>query len=325
MSSCFEPNDELIAKHTRERRVNGSARNDDDASVNPDLSLLGTGRRPAPPFPLSILGGFCRDWVKRPSEDGVCSSRLCSGNLAGCKRCASGERPTASGRCGLVRTAALVGGQCRLAVLIQVPCHGCRLSSPSTHQKPASLQLQQEQTIYEMQLATAEAQREAWKAEVKAAIGMVVEPPLRPESAVLPDEPARPRVRVCDATVEKLGALSRPSARVASPARQLAGWLGAFDKYGGGGSDRAFAIEMYGGRPYTVDRMKNREPLHPAPVHRGHRRNPAGQAGGVSTADDGLPAPASCGSGPTPCPGSGSPASSPTTGQRRTPLIAWLR
>jgi hypothetical protein len=37
--------------------------------------------------------------------------------------------------------------------------------------------------------------------------------------------------------------------------------LGAFDRYGGGGSDRAFAIEMYGGRSYVVDRMRSSEPL----------------------------------------------------------------
>jgi hypothetical protein len=42
---------------------------------------------------------------------------------------------------------------------------------------------------------------------------------------------------------------------------ELAGWLGAFDRYGGGGSDRAFAIEMCGGRSYVVDRVKNPEPL----------------------------------------------------------------
>ena len=42
---------------------------------------------------------------------------------------------------------------------------------------------------------------------------------------------------------------------------ELSGWLGSFDKYGGGGADRAFAIEMYGGRSYVIDRVKNGEPL----------------------------------------------------------------
>ena len=36
---------------------------------------------------------------------------------------------------------------------------------------------------------------------------------------------------------------------------ELAGLLGGFDKYGGSGSDRAFWIEAYGGRPYRYDRV----------------------------------------------------------------------
>ncbi|WP_267407043.1 DUF3987 domain-containing protein, partial [Methylobacterium sp. GC_Met_1] len=67
---------------------------------------------------------------------------------------------------------------------------------------------------------------------------------------------------MADAMVEALGALAAGLPRGLLLVRdELAGWLGAFDKYGGGGSDRAFAIEMYGGRAYVVDRMKNPEPL----------------------------------------------------------------
>jgi hypothetical protein len=152
-----------------------------------------------------------------------------------------------------------------------------------------------EQTVaaYEMQRETAKAQREAWEAEVKAAIRDGGEPPLRPECAILPDEPVRPRVRVMDATVEKLGALSAALPRGLLLVRdELAGWLGAFDKYGGGGSDRAFAIEMYGGRPYTIDRMKNREPLHVRHLSIGviGGIQPDKLAGVIDGLDDGLPA-----------------------------------
>jgi hypothetical protein len=63
-------------------------------------------------------------------------------------------------------------------------------------------------------------------------------------------------------TTEKLGALAAALSRGLLLVRdELSGWLGGFDRYGGGGADRAFAIEMYGGRPYTIDRMKNAEPL----------------------------------------------------------------
>ena len=43
---------------------------------------------------------------------------------------------------------------------------------------------------------------------------------------------------------------------------ELAGWLGSFNRYSGGeGGDRAFWLEAWGGRIYTVDRIKNGEPV----------------------------------------------------------------
>jgi hypothetical protein len=48
-------------------------------------------------------------------------------------------------------------------------------------------------------------------------------------------------VCVSDATVEKLASLAAALPRGLLLQRdEIAGWLGAFDKYGGGGSDRAF-------------------------------------------------------------------------------------
>jgi hypothetical protein len=42
---------------------------------------------------------------------------------------------------------------------------------------------------------------------------------------------------------------------------ELAGWIGALDKYGGAGGDRAFYLEGYGGRAYSVDRIKDPQPI----------------------------------------------------------------
>ena len=41
---------------------------------------------------------------------------------------------------------------------------------------------------------------------------------------------------------------------------ELAGWLEGMARYSGGGSDRPFWLEAYGGRGFTVERM-GREPL----------------------------------------------------------------
>ncbi len=109
---------------------------------------------------------------------------------------------------------------------------------------------------------SADAQREIWKERLKEAAKKGDILPMMPASAEPPIEPTRPRIRVADATIEKLGALAAALPRGLLLVRdELAGWLGAFDRYGGGGSDRAFAIEMYGGRSYVVDRMRSSEPL----------------------------------------------------------------
>ncbi|WP_193227573.1 DUF3987 domain-containing protein [Aureimonas psammosilenae] len=108
----------------------------------------------------------------------------------------------------------------------------------------------------------ARAKREAWEADVKIDLKNGQFPSSMPEDAILPEEPVRPRVRVADVTIEKLAALAAGLPRGMMIVRdELAGWFGAFDKYGGGGSDRAFAIEMYGGRSYVVDRMKSPDPI----------------------------------------------------------------
>jgi hypothetical protein len=98
---------------------------------------------------------------------------------------------------------------------------------------------------------------------------------------------------VADATTEKLAALAAALPRGLLLVRdELSGWFGAFDRYGGGGADRSFALEMYGGRPYSVDRMKHPEPLR-------IRHLSIGVLGGIqpdklaailSGPDDGLPA-----------------------------------
>jgi hypothetical protein len=38
---------------------------------------------------------------------------------------------------------------------------------------------------------------------------------------------------------------------------ELSGWYGSLGRYSKSGADRAFWVEGYGGRPYTVDRVKN--------------------------------------------------------------------
>ena len=100
-----------------------------------------------------------------------------------------------------------------------------------------------------------------WKKRATAALAKGEDPPSRPEGADPGDEPHLPRLVVNDATIEKLGAILARQPRGCLQLRdELAGWLLGMSRYSGGGSDRPFWLEAYGGRGYAVERQ-TREPL----------------------------------------------------------------
>jgi hypothetical protein len=101
-----------------------------------------------------------------------------------------------------------------------------------------------------------------WKEAVKAAVKDGREPPKRPDAANPGPEPVMPRLAVSDATVEKLAVIMAGQPRGTLLARdELAGWLQGMSRYSGGGSDRPFWLEAYGGRSYSVERM-GRDPVY---------------------------------------------------------------
>lgn len=100
-----------------------------------------------------------------------------------------------------------------------------------------------------------------WKGKVKDALKDGKEPPAKPKAANPGQEPFLPRLSVADVTVERLAVIADKQPRGTLLARdELAGWLHGMTRYSGGGSDRPFWLEAYGGRGYTVERM-SRDPV----------------------------------------------------------------
>ena len=82
--------------------------------------------------------------------------------------------------------------------------------------------------------------KEAWEDEVRTAVENGRPPPVMPERANIPRVPKRPRLKVADTTPEAMGLLMEAHPKGLMLHRdELAGFLGGFDKYGGG-SDSAF-------------------------------------------------------------------------------------
>lgn len=102
---------------------------------------------------------------------------------------------------------------------------------------------------------------QTWKEAAKAAIKAGETPPDRPEGCDVGPPPHVPRLVVNDGTIERLGEILARQPRGTLQMRdELAGWLEGMQRYSGGGSDRPFWLEAYGGRGFTVERM-GREPL----------------------------------------------------------------
>jgi hypothetical protein len=72
-------------------------------------------------------------------------------------------------------------------------------------------------------------------------------------------KPPPPRLTVYDATIEKLGIILAGQDRgILIKRDEIAGWIGAMEKYGAGRgamADRAFWLKSYDGGPYSVDRV----------------------------------------------------------------------
>ena len=96
----------------------------------------------------------------------------------------------------------------------------------------------------------------AWKKAAKLALKDGHEPPPKPDAANPGPEPVLPVLSINDCTVEKLAVIMERQPRGLLMARdELAGWLQSMTRYSGGGSDRPFWLEAFGGRSYNVERM----------------------------------------------------------------------
>ena len=116
---------------------------------------------------------------------------------------------------------------------------------------------------WDTQKREAKIRLDVWESACKAALkdNVGIMPP-KPENTEEPPRPTRKRIITNDPTVEKVARLVLENPKGMMLFRdELAGWIGALDKYGGAGGDRAFYLESYGGRAYAVDRMKDPEPI----------------------------------------------------------------
>jgi len=241
-----------------------SARGANDNWPEPDKSFLNEDNTP-PAFPLEIFPPQVRDWLAQSAS------------------CTSSPVDYVAGTL-LTTCASLIGASRRITPwgTWSEPCvlWSILVGSPSSGKSPAMDpvlsavskieangldQHKEALLIYETDKLEAELAHGRWVQNVKSAGEEGFAAPIMPESAIAPEVPCRKRVLIRDATSEALlaGLKGHPKGFL-SVRDELSGWFASMDRYSSGkGGDRAIWLEAFGGRPYTIDRVKNGgEPLH---------------------------------------------------------------
>ena len=98
-----------------------------------------------------------------------------------------------------------------------------------------------------------------WEREVKESLKGGATPGRMPAEADEPEAPQKRRILSTDPTVPKAERMSAGNPRGLVLVRdELAGWIAGMDRFANGaGSDRAFWLQAYGGRPWSPDRVKD--------------------------------------------------------------------
>lgn len=227
----------------------------------PDMSILTGGRSAPPAIPTEMFGSLwplisdLAEGAGAPVDYVAVSVLAVSASLIGAKRRAR-PYPTSDWSEPCILWVAPVG-------------------DPSSNKSPAidaatgllrGLEAEyaegHKQTLnrYEAKAERAKAERGMWQEAVKAATKDNLATPPMPEAAEMPDEPARRRLLVQDATPEAVGEILSGNPNGTLHLRdELAGWLMSFERYSPGG--REFWLEAYGGRPHVIDRKSLKKPL----------------------------------------------------------------
>lgn len=234
----------------------------------PNMAPLGGDRRPIPHFDVKWLGPHLGRWAEAqaratcaPVDYVACSLLALAGGLLSNRR-----RP-------------LAGAGWEEPPLLWMALVG----DPSSGKSPASSAVmglvnaeearldadyRERMRTYETEKVKAEAvlaaHKTSWKEQMRGSPEIAeVLPPTLPDGFKEPVKPILRRIVVRDSTVERLATLSAENpAGLVLHRDELAGLFESFGRYSkGGGADRQFFLEAYGGRAFTVDRVKTGEPV----------------------------------------------------------------
>lgn len=231
-----------------------------NGAIGIDLSVLDQGRREPPPIPLEVFGPW-RGWIESAAEAAGCPADYVVAPLLVGFSTLIGNARSVSPWGGWVEPAVLWAGNVGDPSSNKSPGMDAVLAALRGIEATKAEGFEERHREWSALAEAATVVREAWQDEVKEAVKRRTPPPSMPEAAQVPPEPGLPRLVVNDATPEALAAVLAANPRGVMLHRdELPGWLEGMERYNAGGA-RAFYVEAFGARPFTVDRVKNGKPV----------------------------------------------------------------
>jgi len=225
-----------------------------------DITLASANLLPAPPLLLRDVFPDCwADWIERAAEikgappDYIALALLSTaGGLIGNARWVS---PWDGWREPAALWVALIGNPSAN----KSPAIDPFVTAMSAIEAAENADTAQRRREHETLKAVAAETRKAWETNIAQAVKGGNPPPEKPAGADEPPAPTRRRIFSTDPTVAKAERLSAANPRGLILQRdELAGWIAGMDRFANGaGSDRAFWLQTFGGRPWTPDRVKD--------------------------------------------------------------------
>jgi len=223
----------------------------------PDMTILSPHREPAPALPLEHFGGYWSYWTGAAGESKGAAADFVLGPLLALAGAMLANVRRASPWPGWVETPIINTALVDLPSSGKSPARDAVLEIARAIEKASNGDLHERQRDYDTKAMEYKLRLALWEKEAKKAAADGYPPPARPDDLVAPDPPRRRRLVLADVTTEKAARLAHDNPRGLFLARdELAGWLGALDKYGGA-SDRPFWLEAYDGGHFVADRVKD--------------------------------------------------------------------
>jgi len=229
---------------------------------DPDPRLLRTELPPAPELPLrEVLGPRLAQWVADAAESKGAPADYVFAAMLAAAGATIGNTRWASPWHGWAEPPVIWAMCIGLPSSSKSPAIDAALEPLCKVERPLREAAEAQRKAWTEKAELAKLAEQAWKETAKAAIKAGEPPPDRPTGCDAGPPPHIPRLVVNDGTIERLGAILARQPRGTLQMRdELAGWLEGMQRYAGGGTDRPFWLEAFGGRGFTVERM-GREPL----------------------------------------------------------------